>query len=68
MRFEMAGAVLDHTTGELLESRHLIRRPAYQKIWGNAFDKEIGRFAQGIPGVVEGTYLMTGTGTAHMPE
>ena len=52
---EMAGAVLDATTGELLEYRHLIRRPQYQRVWGGAFGKEIGRLAQGLPGVVEGT-------------
>ena len=51
----MAGSVLDGTTGDLLEYRHLIRRPEYQEIWGNAFGKEIGRLAQGLPGVVEGT-------------
>ena len=52
---EMAGAVLDAETGDLLEYRHLIRRPHYQEVWGNAFGKEVGRLAQGMPGVVEGT-------------
>ena len=52
---EMAGAVLDGTTGKLLEYRHLIRRPEYQEVWGNAFGKEIGRLAQGLPGIVDGT-------------
>jgi len=52
---EMVGSVLDGTIGDLLEYRHLIRHPEYQEIWGNAFGKEIGRLAQGLPGVVEGT-------------
>jgi hypothetical protein len=52
---EMAGSVLDSNTGDLLEYRHLIRRPEYQEIWGNAFGKEIGRLAQGLPGIVDGT-------------
>ena len=55
---EMAGAVLDAKTGDLLEYRHLIRRPHYQEVWGKAFGKEIGRLAQGMPGVVEGTDMM----------
>ena len=52
---EMAGAVLDKETGELLEYRHLIRRPEYSATWTKAGAKEIGQLAQGIPGVVEGT-------------
>ena len=52
---KMAGAVLDHVSGELLEYCHLMRRPEYQEVWGKAFGKEIGRLVQGIPGIVEGT-------------
>ena len=52
---EMANAVLDDATGELLEYRHLIRHPVYQKVWGKSMGKEIGRLAQGLDGVVEGT-------------
>jgi hypothetical protein len=52
---EMAGAVLDSKTGELLEYRHLIKRPEYQEVWGAGFGKEIGRLAQGLPGVKDGT-------------
>ena len=52
---EMAGAVLDSATGELLEYRHLLKNPAYREIWGGAFGKEVGRLAQGLDGVVEGT-------------
>ena len=52
---ELAGAVLDPKTGELMEYRHLIKKPEYVETWTNANAKEIGRLAQGIPGVVEGT-------------
>ena len=52
---EMAGAVLDGATGELLEYRHLLKNPAYREIWGGAFGKEVGRLAQGLDGIVEGT-------------
>ncbi|KAL7551824.1 hypothetical protein ACHAWF_015016 [Thalassiosira exigua] len=52
---ELAGAVLDANTGELLEYRHLIKHPHYQETWGDAFGKEVGRLAQGLPGIVEGT-------------
>jgi hypothetical protein len=30
-------------------------KPEYSEVWGKANAKEIGRLAQGIPGVVEGT-------------
>ena len=52
---ELLAAVLDPKTGELMEYRHLIANPAYRPIWKPAYGKEIGRLAQGIPGVVEGT-------------
>ena len=52
---EMAGAVLDSQTGELLEYRHLVKNPIYREVWGTAMGKEVGRLAQGLPGVVEGT-------------
>ena len=52
---EYANAVLDGDTGELLEYRHLIKRPKYREIWGNAYTKEVGRLASGVKGVVEGT-------------
>eukprot|EP00804_Cyclotella_cryptica_P006781 CCRYP_019523-RA/>CCRYP_019523-RA protein AED:0.40 eAED:0.40 QI:0/0/0/1/0/0/3/0/477 len=48
-------AILDTDTGELLEYRHLIKNPKYCTIWKNAYGKELGRLAQGIPGIVKGT-------------
>ena len=52
---EVLAAVLNEETGELMEYRHLIANPKYRPIWKPAYGKEIGRLAQGIPGVVEGT-------------
>ena len=42
--------MLDEKTGELLEYRHLIKRPKHKKTWGYSFGNEIGRLAQGMPG------------------
>jgi hypothetical protein len=52
---EIAGAVMDDETGELLEYQQLIKNNKYKKVWGTAFGNEIGRLAQGIPERVEGT-------------
>jgi hypothetical protein len=52
---EFAGAVMDDETGDMLEYRQLIKRPKYRDTWSKAFGKEIGRLAQGLNGVVEGT-------------
>jgi hypothetical protein len=52
---DIAGAVLDGDTGELLEYRQLVKMPKYKQIWGKAFGNETGRLAQGMPGRVEGT-------------
>lgn len=48
-------AILDTDTGELMEYRHLIKNPKYCTTWKNAYGKELGRLAQGIPGTVQGT-------------
>jgi hypothetical protein len=52
---EFAGAVMCDDTGDLLEYRQLAKIPKYRQKWTNAFGKEIGRLAQGIDGIVEGT-------------
>ena len=53
--FELAGAVMDQETGDMMEYRHLLKNPKYREVWSKAFGKEIGRLAQGQKGVVEGT-------------
>ena len=52
---DVAGAVLDQETGEMLEYRHLLQRPKYKKDWMYSFGNKIGRLAQGMPGRNEGT-------------
>ena len=47
---EIAAAVLDGDTGELLEYRHLMKNTKYKEIWGKSFGNEVGRLAQGMPG------------------
>ena len=55
---ELAGAVMDEN-GKLLQYRHLISRtPEMRATWMGALGKEVGRLAQGLPGVVEGTDTM----------
>ena len=55
---EMASAVLDVDTGEMLEYRHLMKNPKYRQPWGHSFGNEVGRLAQGMPGRVKGTDTM----------
>ena len=52
---EILNAVLDKDTGELLEMRHLLVNPKYKDVWGKSYTTELGRLAQGIPGVSKGT-------------
>eukprot|EP01082_Thalassiosira_pseudonana_P012372 g11214.t1 g11214 contig5:382941-386300(-) len=55
---EVAGSIIDDTTGEVLEYRHLIRNPKYQKEWNTSCANEIGRLAQGIGKRIDGTNTM----------
>ena len=55
---EIAGAVLDGDTGEMVEYRHLRISPRYRDVWGEFFGNENGRLAQGMPGRVEETYTL----------
>jgi len=52
---EILNAVLDKDTGELLEMHHLLVNPKYKDVWGKSHTTELGRLAQGIPGVSKGT-------------
>ena len=52
---DYVASVLDGNTGELLEYRHLIKKPEYKKEWRFSFGNEIGRLAQGMPGRNDGT-------------
>jgi hypothetical protein len=42
-------------TGKLLEMRHLLVNPKYKELWGKSYTTELGRLAQGIPGISKDT-------------
>ena len=54
-QLEILSAILDNDTSKLMEYRKLIRKPKYLQLYRNSYVKEIGRFAQVMPGPVEGT-------------
>ena len=41
--------------GELMEYRKVMKCPKYRKLYAKSYSKELGRLAQGIPGVVNDT-------------
>jgi hypothetical protein len=47
--------VLDMDTRKLMEMKHLLVNPKYKEVWGKSYTTELGRLAQGIPGVSKGT-------------
>ena len=47
---EVAGAIVDRETGEMLKYRHLKAHLKYQDTWKKSYGNEIGRIAQGMPG------------------
>jgi hypothetical protein len=51
----MLHALLDKTTGHLMEMRHLLVNPKYKELWGKSYTKELRHLAQGIPHVSKGT-------------
>jgi hypothetical protein len=48
-------AVLDKTTGHLMEMQHLLMNPKYKKLWGKSNINKLRRLAQGMPRVSKGT-------------
>ena len=52
---QMLNAVLNKETGQMMEYRHLMADPKLKPLWQAKYGKELGRLAQGMPGVVEGT-------------
>ena len=64
---EMLNTVLDEDTGKLMEYRHLVKSPNYCQIYGTCYRKELGRTAQGIPWLVEGTDTIFFINKAYLP-
>lgn len=52
---QMANAILDNETGELLKYRHLVQRENYRDTWHTSFANEIGRLVQGMGNKIKGT-------------
>ena len=48
---DILNAVLNKDTGELLEMCHLLKNQKYKDVWGKSYTTELGRLAQGIPGI-----------------
>jgi hypothetical protein len=55
---ELINAVLDEDTGELMEYRRLMKNPKYRTLYRDSYAKELGRLAQGMPGLAEGTNII----------
>jgi hypothetical protein len=51
----MLHAVLEKTTGHLMEMRHLLVNPKYKELWGKSYTRELGHLAQDILGGSKGT-------------
>ena len=51
----MINAVLDEDTGELMEYCRLMKNPKYCPLYRDSYAKYIGRLAQGMQGLAEGT-------------
>jgi len=52
--YEMASSVIGDN-GELLEYRHLVANPKTRSTWTHSYGNELGRLAQGMPGLNTGT-------------
>jgi hypothetical protein len=50
-----ANAIINKETGNLLEYRHLVKKPKYRDIWSTSYGNKIGQVFQGMPGRVKGT-------------
>ena len=55
---EMISAVLDKDTVKLMEYRKFMDNPKYRPLYRNSYAKEIGRLAQGMPGLIKVTNTM----------
>ena len=43
----MANLIVEDTTGEMLEYRHLIKQENYKDLWEGGMCRELGRLTQG---------------------
>jgi hypothetical protein len=54
-----AMAVMDATTGKLMNYRQLMQSPKHKEVWSRSSANEFGRLAQGVGGRVKGTNTIT---------
>ena len=55
---ESLSTVLNKDADELMEYQKLMKKIEYRNLYCNSYAKEIGRLAQRMPGLVEGTNTM----------
>eukprot|EP00804_Cyclotella_cryptica_P016361 CCRYP_009916-RA/>CCRYP_009916-RA protein AED:0.68 eAED:0.37 QI:0/0/0/1/1/1/2/0/308 len=65
---DMLHAVLNDETAELMEYRHLVSNPKYRDTWKNAYGKELGQLAQGLPGIVKGANTIVFIHKTNVPQ
>ena len=54
-----AMAVMDATTGKMMNYRQLMRSPSHKEVWSRSSANEFGRLAQGVGGRIKGTNTIT---------
>ena len=54
-----AMAVMDATTGKMMNYRQLMRSPSHKVVWSRSSANEFGRLAQGVGGRIKGTNTIT---------
>ena len=64
---EMFNVVLDEDRVKLMEYRHLMKSTKYCQLYGTSYGKELGKRAQGMPGLVEGTETIFFSETSNVP-
>ena len=54
-----AMAVMDATTGKMMNYRQLMQSPTHKGVWSRSSANEFGRLAQGVGGRIKGTNTIT---------
>ncbi len=52
---EMAQAIFDEDSGQVLKYRKLLTHPKYKEVWSHSSANEFGRLAQGVGTRIKGT-------------
>ena len=65
--FEILNVVLNKETGELMDCHRIMKTPKYRKLYCKSYSKELGRVAQGLPGIVNVTNTILFINKADVP-